>query len=138
MNFYYWPSIQGRGEFVRLALEEAGADYRDVARESGKRAGVTALLQYLDGGRLQRPPFAPPFLKAGRFVIAQTANILQFLGPRHGLAPKDERGLLFTHELQLTIADFLKLKSTTRIIPWVSIFIMRIKSRKRGAARRIF
>jgi glutathione S-transferase len=106
-ELYYWPSIQGRGEFVRLALEEAGADYRDVARESGKRAGVTALLQYLDWGRLERPPFAPPFLKAGRFVIGQTANILQFLGPRHGLAPKDERGRLFTHELQLTMADFL-------------------------------
>jgi glutathione S-transferase len=106
-ELYYWPSIQGRGEFVRLALEEAGADYRDVARESGKKAGIPALLQYLDGGRLQRPPFAPPFLKAGRIVIGQTANILQFLGPRHGLAPKDERGRLWTHELQLTVADFL-------------------------------
>lgn len=106
-ELYYWPTIQGRGEFVRLALEEAGADYRDVARESGAGAGVRALLRFLEGRKLERPPFAPPFLKAGRLVVGQTANILQFLGTRHGLAPKDERGRLWTHELQLTLADFL-------------------------------
>jgi glutathione S-transferase len=106
-ELYYWPTIQGRGEFVRLALEEAGARYRDVARESGKGAGVAALMRFLDGRRVERPPFAPPFLKAGRLVIGQTANILQFLGARHGLAPKDEGGRLWTHALQLTIADFL-------------------------------
>jgi glutathione S-transferase len=106
-ELYYWPSIQGRGEFVRLALEEAGADYRDVGRETGKGAGVRALFRYMEGRSLARPPFAPPFLKAGRLVIGQTANILQFLGPRHGLAPREERGRLWTHELQLTLADFL-------------------------------
>jgi glutathione S-transferase len=68
---------------------------------------VAALLRFLDGRNVQRPPFAPPFLKAGRLVIGQTANILQYLGQRHGLAPKDERGRLWTHELQLTIADLL-------------------------------
>ena len=106
-ELYYWPTIQGRGEFVRLALEEAGADYRDVARFSGKGAGVPAMIRFLEGRNLERPPFAPPFLKAGRLVIGQTANILQFLGPRHALAPKDEGGRLWTHQLQLTIADFL-------------------------------
>jgi glutathione S-transferase len=106
-ELYYWPTIQGRGEFVRLVLEEAGARYVDVARESGKGAGVAALMRFLDGRNIERPPFAPPFLKAGRLIIGQTANILQFLGPRHGLAPADERGRLWTHELQLTAADFL-------------------------------
>jgi glutathione S-transferase len=106
-ELYYWPTIQGRGEFVRLSLEEAGANYRDVARESGKGRGVAALMRFLDGRPIGRPPFAPPFLKAGRLVIGQTANILQFLGPRHGLAPTNEAGKLWTHELQLTIADFL-------------------------------
>jgi len=106
-ELYYWPTIQGRGEFVRLALEEAGARYRDVARESGKGAGVSALMRFLEGRDAVRPPFAPPFLKAGRLVIGQTANILQFLGPRHGLAPKDEGGRLWTHQLQLTMADFV-------------------------------
>ena len=106
-ELYYWPTIQGRGEFVRLLLEEAGASYRDVGRESGKAAGVAALTRFLDGRSTARPPFAPPFLKAGRLVIGQTANILQFLGPRHGLAPKDEAGRLWAHELQLTIADFV-------------------------------
>jgi len=109
MNYelYYWPTIQGRGEFVRLALEEAGATYRDVARESGKGAGVAALMRFLDGRGTDRPPFAPPFLKAGRQVLGQTANILAFLGPRHGLVPKAEGGRLWTHELQLTMADFV-------------------------------
>ena len=105
-ELYYWPSVQGRGEFVRLALEEGGAQYRDVARESGKGAGMAAMMRLLNG-RMARPPFAPPFLKAGRLLIGQTANILQFLGPRHGLAPKAPAGRLWTHQLQLTIVDFV-------------------------------
>src|SRR5450631_2188076 len=81
-ELYYWPSIQGRGEFVRLALEEAGARYQDVARGSGKGAGVAALMHFLNDRDIEQPPFAPPFLRAGQLVISQTANILQFLGPR--------------------------------------------------------
>jgi glutathione S-transferase len=106
-ELYYWPTIQGRGEFVRLVLEDAGARYLDVARETDRGAGVPALMRFLEARNIDRPPFAPPFIKAGRLIIGQTANILQYLGPRHGLAPKDERGRLWTHELQLTVADFL-------------------------------
>src|ERR1700691_5146433 len=106
-ELYYWPTIQGRGEFVRLALEEAGARYRDVARETKRGDGVPALMRFLEGRKIERPPFAPPFLKAGRLLIGQTANILQFLVARHGLSPKEERGGLWTPQLQLTLADFL-------------------------------
>ena len=105
-RLYYWPEIQGRGEFVRLALEEAGADYIDVAR-SRRHGGVNAMLELLDSDKVKTPPFAPPFLEAGRILIGQTANILLFLGSRHGLAPADEAGRLWTHQLQLTIADFI-------------------------------
>ncbi|MGY3451277.1 glutathione S-transferase [Bradyrhizobium sp. USDA 4353] len=101
-ELYYWPMIQGRGEYVRLALEEVGASYRDVAREEGI-AAMTAMLE----AESDTPPFAPPFLKAGRLVIGQTANILFFLGGRHGLAPKAEAGQLWVHQLQLTITDFV-------------------------------
>ena len=104
-ELYYWPSIQGRGEFVRLALEEAGADYVDVARRG--RRGMDALLKLVEGGRTETVPFAPPVLKAGKLVIAQTANILFYLGGRHGLAPKNEAGRLWANQLQLTIADFV-------------------------------
>jgi len=104
-ELYYWPQIQGRGEFVRLALEEAGADYVDVARRG--RGGVAAMLRLLDGRRMAHPPLAPPFLKAGARIIGQTANILFFLGPRHGLAPRAEDARLWTNQLQLTIADFV-------------------------------
>jgi glutathione S-transferase len=107
-ELYYWPTIQGRGEFVRLALEEAGADYVDVARRAGKR-GVPAMMQLIDGRRIKRPPFAPPFLKAGPRVIAQTSNILLYLGGRLGLAPREEAGRLWVHQLQLTIADLVAL-----------------------------
>jgi len=108
-ELYYWPSIQGRGEFVRLALEEAGADYVDVARRPARSGmGVPALMRLLDDRALERPPFAPPILKAGRQLIAQTANILLFLGPRLRLAPKDEAGRLWAHQLQLTLTDFVK------------------------------
>jgi glutathione S-transferase len=106
-RLFYWPEIQGRGEFVRLALEEAGAQYIDVARASGKGLGVAALMKFLNARSIIHPPFAPPFLQAGKQVIGQTANILLYLGGRHGLAPKDESGKLWTHELQLTLADFL-------------------------------
>ena len=106
-RLFYWPEIQGRGEFVRLALEESSADYVDVARESGKGLGVAALMRFLNARNIAHPPFAPPFLQAGRLVVGQTANILLFLGGRHGLAPKDEGGRLWAHELQLTIADFV-------------------------------
>jgi glutathione S-transferase len=103
-ELYYWSSIQGRGEFVRLALEEAGAAYVDVARTEGGDERMQALL---DDDGLACPPFAPPFLKAGNRLIAQTANILLFLGERHGLAPKTDAGKLWTHQLQLTLADFV-------------------------------
>ncbi len=105
-ELYYWPSVQGRGEFVRLALEEAGADYLDVARRPGKR-GVPAMQKPLEDARLARPPYAPPFLKAGKLVIAQTALILFYLGPRLGLAPRREEDRLWTHQLQLTITDLV-------------------------------
>ncbi len=104
-ELYYWPEIQGRGEFVRLALEEGGAEYVDVAR-TGRR-GVAALMHFLEDRKVERPPFAPPFLKAGRLVIGQTANILQFLGPRLGLVPSAEADRLWVHQLQLTVADFV-------------------------------
>jgi glutathione S-transferase len=101
---YYWPGIQGRGEFIRLPLEEAGADYVDVARRPG---GTAAMMRLMESRAVRRPPLAPPFLKAGRQVIAQTANILHYLGPRLGLAPRAEPDRLWAHQLQLTIVDLL-------------------------------
>ena len=106
-ELYYWPTIQGRGEFVRLALEEAGADYVDVARRGGKR-GVPAMMKLIEGRGIARPPFAPPFLKAGKLVIAHVALILQYLGPRLKLVPKSEADRLWAHQLQLTITDLVK------------------------------
>jgi glutathione S-transferase len=107
-ELFYWPSIQGRGEFVRLALEQAGAAYIDVAREPAAAGmGVAALTHWLEDATIAHPPFAPPFLKAGKQIIGQTANILLFLGARHDLAPADEAGRLWTHQLQLTIADLV-------------------------------
>lgn len=102
-ELYYWPSIQGRGEYVRLALEEAGADYADVARNERGMAAMMRMMEAKSG----TPPFAPPFLKAGKLVIGQTANILFYLGSRHGLAPKAEAGRLWVHQLQLTVTDFV-------------------------------
>jgi glutathione S-transferase len=104
-ELYYWPGLQGRGEFVRLALEAASVPYVDVARAS-KRA-VPSMLALLDGETAEHPPFAPPFLRAGKRLIGQTANILLYLGAHHGLAPRAEAGRLWAHQLQLTIADLV-------------------------------
>jgi len=109
-ELYYWPSIQGRGEFVRLALEDASADYVDVARLPARKGmGTPAMMRLLEGESAACPPFAPPFLRVAgtKQVIFQTANILLFLGPRLGLVQKSEAGRLSAHQLQLTIADWL-------------------------------
>ena len=103
-ELYYWAGIQGRGEFVRLALEEAGAEYVDAARQAG---GEEQMMRLLGDWGVEHPPFAPPFLKSGELIIAQTTNILLYLGAHHGLAPADEAGRLWAHQLQLTIADFV-------------------------------
>jgi glutathione S-transferase len=102
-ELYYWSGIQGRGEFVRLALEEACASYEDVAREHGD----DAITPFLDGRHEGALPFAPPFLKAGKTVIAQVANILRYLGPRLNLVPESDRRRLFAHQLELTISDLV-------------------------------
>jgi len=107
-ELYYWPGIQGCGEYVRLALEDAGAAYVDIARlPENEGGGVPAMEKLLTEAERAHPPFAPPFLKVGRQVIGQTANILLFLGTRLELAPRDASGRLWTHQLQLTISDFL-------------------------------
>jgi glutathione S-transferase len=105
-ELYYWPGAQGRGEFIRLALEEAGAPYVDVALvPEAKGGGVPAILRVLEARGVERVPFAVPILKTGRQLIAQTPNILLFLGSRLKLAPRDEAGKLWTNQLQLTILD---------------------------------
>ena len=105
-ELYYWPEIQGRGEFIRLPLEDAGADYVDVARLP--KRGMTTMVRFMETHSVEHPPFAPPFLKAGRLVIAQTANILFYLGGRLGLAPAGEAGRLWAHQLHLTLADLVQ------------------------------
>jgi glutathione S-transferase len=102
-QLYYWSGIQGRGEFVRLALEDAGAVYVDVARELGD----DAIMPFLQGERAGALPFAPPFLKSGRTLIAQTAAILQYLAPRLKLVPAGASARHYAHQLQLTIADLV-------------------------------
>ena len=137
-ELYYWPSIQGRAEFIRLVLEDAGADYVDAARDA--KRGMTTMMRLMESGAptgklvapsitavgrnpeqeprprpgfeskgraIERPPFAPPFLKAGKLVIAQTANILFYLGPRLDRVAKNEPSRLWAHQLQLTITDWV-------------------------------
>ncbi|MFC3651762.1 glutathione S-transferase [Dyella humi] len=102
-ELYYWSGIQGRGEYVRLALEDAGVDYVDVARERGDNA----IMPFLRGRQEGALPFAPPFLKAGRLVIAQTVTILAYLGPHLGLVPGGQSAEIYAQQLQMTISDFI-------------------------------
>lgn len=104
---YYWPQIQGRGEFIRLALEEAGAPYTDVARGPGGMEAMMKLVAGAAGKPRGLAPFAPPFLAAGPLLVAQTANVLAWLAPRHGLVPKSEASRVGANQLQLTVMDFV-------------------------------
>ncbi|MBB3406993.1 glutathione S-transferase [Rhizobium sp. BK316] len=106
-ELYYWDGIQGRGEFVRLALEEAGADYIDVARQSGRGRGTGAMFAIMQSDSEAHIPFAPPFLKDGDLIIPHVANILLYLGPKLRLAPDDEGMRYVVNGLQLTITDFV-------------------------------
>lgn len=106
-ELHYWPGIQGRGEFVRLALEAAGAPYLDVARSDAPGQGLSAMAHYLEDETVARPPFACPFLVDGARLIGQTAAILLYLGPRLGLVGRREADRLWAHQLQLTIADLV-------------------------------
>src|SRR3569832_2799706 len=103
-ELFYWPAIQGRGEFIRLALEEAGADYVDVA----SARGMAAMTDLLQGPALERPPSAPPYLRAGKLVVAQPANILRYLSPRQRLVSVTGANQLRAHQMQHTEEDMLE------------------------------
>jgi glutathione S-transferase len=137
-QLHYWPTIQGRGEFVRLALEAAGADYVDVARlPESKGGGESALGERLGDPDNARPAFAPPFLVDGDIVVGQTAAILLYLGPRLGLAGVGESDGLWTHQLQLTIADAVAEAHDTHH-PDLDRRLLRRPARRRRAARQDF
>lgn len=107
-ELYYWPNLPGRGEFVRLILEDAAVPYVDVARlPKDEGGGVEAVLRYNRGEAEGHPALAPPILKAGALVLAQMPNICLYLGRRHGLAPRDDAGLYHANQLQLTLADLI-------------------------------
>jgi len=106
-ELFYWPEIQGRGEFIRLALEEAGAPYVDVARSKGKGHGVVAMTKLLRSHTEAHIPFAPPILREGEMLVSHVANILMYLGPELGLAPREEKWRPFANGLQLTITDLV-------------------------------
>ena len=104
-ELFYWPGIQGRGEFVRLALEEAGAAYVDVARSKAKGHGVAAMTKLLNSHSEAQIPFAPPILRDGEILVSHVANILRYLAPKLGLDPREEKWRPLAEGLQLTITD---------------------------------
>ena len=107
-ELHYWPTIQGRGEFVRLALEAAGAPYLDVARaDPDESLGVAALLRCQSDPAQPQPPFAPPFLRDGKLLIGQTAAILHHLGPALKLVGRSEQVRVWTQQIQLTLGDLV-------------------------------
>ncbi len=107
-ELFYWPGLPGRGEFIRLVLEDAGAPYVDVARQpEDQGGGAGSIMRLLRGEGEGLIPLAPPILRDGRLTIAQVANICQYLAPRVGLAPVDEAGRVAANQLQLTIADLV-------------------------------
>ncbi len=105
IELFYWPTIQGRGELIRLALEDSATPYVDVARGPGGISAMQAAMS-AEHGKADALPFAPPFIRDGDVQLAHTALVLHYLGARIGLAPDDERGRMHAHQLQLSITDF--------------------------------
>lgn len=105
IELYYWPGLQGRGEFIRLLLEDAGARYVDVVRD--RKGGMEEMERLLGGAEPGALPFAPPFVKVDGIIVAQTANVLAQLAPRLGLVPRSAALRAEAHQIQLTIADFV-------------------------------
>lgn len=135
-ELYYWPGLQGRGEFVRLAFEEAAVRYRDMALVSeAQGGGAGGLLAYMGDANLSHPPFAPPFLKVGRRLIGQTANILMFLGVRLRLAGRSQSERLWIHQLQLTLADLIAEVHDTHHPLGSALYYEQQKAAARRAAR---
>ena len=130
VELFYWPTIQGRGEFVRLLLEEAGARYVDLARERG---GMSAMTRILDGKEAGALPYAPPFVRVGRVIVSQTANILAFLAARFRLVPRDEALRAEANQIQLTIADLVSEAHDTHHPVAMSLYY---RDQKREAKRR--
>src|ERR1700754_32689 len=106
-QLYYWDGIQGRGEFVRLSLEEAGAGYIDMTRESGSGKGVSGMIGVIKSTSEAHIPFAPPFLRGGEPIVSHVAHTPLYVGPRLVLAPQDEKLRYVANELQLTITNFI-------------------------------
>ena len=107
-ELYYWDGLPGRGEFIRLALEDSGADYVDVVRGAEQDGhGLPAMMKLLGSTTEAQLPLAPPILKDGDLILSQVANILLYLGPKLGLVPHEEKLRYFANGLQLTIADFV-------------------------------
>eukprot|EP01113_Clastostelium_recurvatum_P040210 TRINITY_DN622_c0_g1_i2.p1 TRINITY_DN622_c0_g1~~TRINITY_DN622_c0_g1_i2.p1 ORF type:complete len:253 (+),score=65.39 TRINITY_DN622_c0_g1_i2:27-761(+) len=107
-ELYYWPGLQGRGEFVRLAFVEAGVEFTEVIDKSNVPKLLSLIKEgTLDGKPISHLPLAPPILKHGDVVIAQTAAILLYLGSKLNLAPADEADKIWAHQIQLTITDFV-------------------------------
>ncbi|KAL8377496.1 hypothetical protein RB595_008259 [Gaeumannomyces hyphopodioides] len=104
-HLIYWPGFPGRGEFVRIALEEAGIAYKDTAHQVD---GMSVMQAQLAGDDKNPPVFAVPALRHGDVLISQTPNILQYLGEVAGLAPTAAAGGAgrhHVHALALTALD---------------------------------
>jgi glutathione S-transferase len=133
-ELFYWPGIQGRGEFVRLAFEAAGVPYVDVGRLPASRGGgAAAISRLLEARGPWLTPLGPPALRHGEVLVAQTAAILQWLAPRIGLVPRDEASRLRAHQIQLTIADLVAEAHETHHPIAVSLYY---EDQRREAARR--
>ncbi|MXO84844.1 glutathione S-transferase [Altererythrobacter aurantiacus] len=104
-DLWYWPSIQGRGEFVRLFMAAAGIEWRDCAREKD----AEALLDDMDERKEKGfAPYAPPYLVDGDFAIAQVAHIVTWLSEKHDIGAADEADKLHLIQLQLDITDIVE------------------------------
>ncbi|MXO64197.1 glutathione S-transferase [Altericroceibacterium endophyticum] len=101
-DFWYWPTLPGRGDFIRYPLEAAQIPYTDCARDA--EDGFAAVAEHLEA-KQGCHAFAVPLLETGSESIAQTANILLFLNQEHGLGPSDAAGMRYLNQLQCDIAD---------------------------------
>jgi len=98
-RLFYW-ALRGRGEQIRLLLNELGEAYEDI---HVSKAGRFKAMRDEGPGTLSFG--SVPMLQDGDFTLVQGPAIMNYLGRKHGIMPTDVRAAARTEAMVLGAED---------------------------------